>query len=275
MRVIPIITVSVAIAAASAGVAAGAAAQTSQSQGATRQFEGTIVAIDRADRAFRLRDTERGTVRITVTRSTSYERVAGFSALRVGMTRMEATVRRSGGRWVAVQVERSGGGGQHGGDDRGRGRGDDDSSGRGRGSDDSGSDDSRGRGSDDSGSDDSRSSVADRSGSDDPPGDDKGGLRVGSDDPPGDDKGGERSGSDDGPGDDHGGHGGGSDDDDDSGRGAARSRRRRRLIRSATGERGGACSPVRPASGQLSRRSRPPGAAPDGCARGGRARRPR
>jgi hypothetical protein len=33
------------------------------------------------------------------------------------MTRIEATVRRSHGRWVALEVERSGGGGEHGGGD--------------------------------------------------------------------------------------------------------------------------------------------------------------
>jgi hypothetical protein len=33
------------------------------------------------------------------------------------MTRIEALVRRANGRWVAVEVERSGGGGRHGGDD--------------------------------------------------------------------------------------------------------------------------------------------------------------
>jgi hypothetical protein len=33
------------------------------------------------------------------------------------MTNIEATVRRSDGRWVAREVERSGGGGEHGGDD--------------------------------------------------------------------------------------------------------------------------------------------------------------
>jgi hypothetical protein len=32
------------------------------------------------------------------------------------MTRVEATVKRSNGRWVALHVERSGGG-RHGGDD--------------------------------------------------------------------------------------------------------------------------------------------------------------
>jgi hypothetical protein len=46
-----------------------------------------------------------------------FERISGFSALRVGMTRVEATVKRSDGRWVAVHVERSGGGGRHGGAD--------------------------------------------------------------------------------------------------------------------------------------------------------------
>ena len=33
------------------------------------------------------------------------------------MTNIEAVVRRSNGRWVASEVERSGGGGEHGGDD--------------------------------------------------------------------------------------------------------------------------------------------------------------
>ena len=31
------------------------------------------------------------------------------------MRNIEATVRRSNGRWVAIKVERSGGGGNHGG----------------------------------------------------------------------------------------------------------------------------------------------------------------
>jgi hypothetical protein len=84
---------------------------------AAREFEGTVVSVDRADRSFRLRDTERGTVRIRVTRSTRFERIAGLSGLRAGMTNIESVVRRSNGRWVALEVERSGGGGEHGGDD--------------------------------------------------------------------------------------------------------------------------------------------------------------
>ena len=81
------------------------------------QFEGTVVSVDRDARTFRLHDFERGTVRIKVTRRTRYERIAGFGSLRKGMTAIEATVRRSNGRWIASEVERSGGGGRHGDDD--------------------------------------------------------------------------------------------------------------------------------------------------------------
>jgi hypothetical protein len=121
-----LVVAATAAAPAAAGVPAGSAA--------VREFEGTVVSVSRDDRSFRLRDSERGTVRIRVTRSTRFERIAGFSALRAGMRNIESTVRRSGGRWVATEVERSGGGGQHGG-----GNGDDDNSGDrhgGRGSDD-------------------------------------------------------------------------------------------------------------------------------------------
>jgi len=84
---------------------------------ATRQFEGAVVSVNRDARTFRLHDAERGTIRVKVTRSTTFQRINGFRGLRRGLTRVEATVRRSGGRWVATHVERSGGGGSHGGDD--------------------------------------------------------------------------------------------------------------------------------------------------------------
>ena len=77
------------------------------------QFEGTVASVNRDNRTFRLHDTERGTVRIKVTSRTRFERIAGFGSLRTGMTGIEATVRRSNGRWVASEVERSGGGGRH------------------------------------------------------------------------------------------------------------------------------------------------------------------
>jgi hypothetical protein len=84
---------------------------------AATEYEGRVVSINRDAKTFRLHDSERGTIRIKVTRNTSYERIAGFRGLRVGMRNIEAVVRRSNGRWVANHVERSGGGGEHGGRD--------------------------------------------------------------------------------------------------------------------------------------------------------------
>jgi Domain of unknown function (DUF5666) len=84
---------------------------------AATQYEGTVVSINKDRRTFRLQDTQRGTIRIKVTRNTVFQRISGFGALRVGMNRVEATVKRSNGRWLAIRVERSGGGGRHGADD--------------------------------------------------------------------------------------------------------------------------------------------------------------
>jgi hypothetical protein len=80
---------------------------------AATQYEGTVVQVNKDRRTFRLQDAQRGTIRIKVTRNTVFERISGFSALRVGMNRVEATVKRSDGRWLAIHVERSGGGGRH------------------------------------------------------------------------------------------------------------------------------------------------------------------
>jgi hypothetical protein len=82
-----------------------------------REFEGTVVSVNRDARTFRLKDVERGTVRIKVTRNTRFERIDGLSGLKVGAKNIEATVKRKDGVWVAIEVERSGGGGEHGGDD--------------------------------------------------------------------------------------------------------------------------------------------------------------
>jgi hypothetical protein len=84
------------------------------SASAATEYEGTVVQVNKDRRTFRLNDSQRGTIRIKVARNTVFERIAGFGGLRVGMNRVEATVRRSDGRWVALQVERSGGGGRHG-----------------------------------------------------------------------------------------------------------------------------------------------------------------
>jgi Domain of unknown function (DUF5666) len=83
-----------------------------------REFEGTVVSIDRDARTFRLRDTERGTKRIRVTRNTRFERIDGLAGLRVGQRNVEVKTRHRRNRaWLAIEVERSGGGGEHGGDD--------------------------------------------------------------------------------------------------------------------------------------------------------------
>ena len=75
---------SVALIAATA-LAVGAPAASAQ----TREYEGTVVSVDRDSRTFRLRDTERGTVRVRVTSRTRFERINGFSGLRAGQTNIE------------------------------------------------------------------------------------------------------------------------------------------------------------------------------------------
>ena len=112
----------------------------------TREYEGTIVSVDRSNRTFRIHDSERGTIRVRVTSRTRFERINGFSGLRAGQRNIETIVRRSNGRWVAIEVERSGGGGSHNGSDDDNSRSDD--RGRGRGSDDGPGDDHGGRGRD-------------------------------------------------------------------------------------------------------------------------------
>ena len=49
----------------------------------TREYEGTVVSVDRAGRTFRIHDSERGTIRVRVTSRTRFERVT-FSTLRAG-----------------------------------------------------------------------------------------------------------------------------------------------------------------------------------------------
>jgi len=99
-----------------AGLALVAIAVPARAGAATREYEGTVVSVNRDAKTFRLRDSERGTIRIKVNRSTRYERLSGFGGLSAGLKNIEATVRRANGRWVALEVERSGGGGDHGDD---------------------------------------------------------------------------------------------------------------------------------------------------------------
>jgi hypothetical protein len=122
MSIRKIAVVAASLAALGATSAAATAATPTKTtapaaQAAARHFEGTIVSVNRSAGTFRMRDTQRGTVTIKVTSRTRFQRVGGFSGLRAGMTRIEATVRRSNGGWVATFVEPSGGGGRHGGRD--------------------------------------------------------------------------------------------------------------------------------------------------------------
>jgi uncharacterized membrane protein YgcG len=134
MKVTKLAAITAAVAAvgsagaATTAVAAPAQAPAAQSTG-LREFEGRVLSVNRSARTFRLRDSERGTITVKVTRNTRFERISCLAGLRAGQTNIEVDVRRSNGRWVASEVERSGGGGSHGGDDNG---GDDNGGGRGR-----------------------------------------------------------------------------------------------------------------------------------------------
>ncbi len=81
---------------------------------AARQFEGSVVSVNRDNRTFKLDDAERGTVRIKVKRATDFQRVT-FRTLKAGQRGIEVIAHRADGRWIADSVERSGGGGEHGG----------------------------------------------------------------------------------------------------------------------------------------------------------------
>jgi len=97
MKRIGTITAVAAAVTAAALPATGAGATAAQTAAPLRQFEGTVASVNRDARTFRLRDVERGTVRIKVTSRTRFERLAGFSSLRRGLNRIEAKVRRRGG----------------------------------------------------------------------------------------------------------------------------------------------------------------------------------
>ncbi|MEY2532571.1 MAG: hypothetical protein QOF29_481 [bacterium] len=122
------------LAAAALTLVAGIAVVVPASAATVRQIEGRVTSIDRSAKSFRL-SGERGAFTVFVTSSTRFQRVS-FASLRVGSAKIEATVRRSNGRWVATKVERSGGSSSSSSSS-------DDSSGRGRGSDDTQPDDSR------------------------------------------------------------------------------------------------------------------------------------
>jgi hypothetical protein len=96
-------------------VAVLATSAVASAQAPLREYEGQVVSVNRDAKRFRLHDSERGTIRVHVNRNTRFERINGMAGLRVGMRRVEVKVRRIDGRWIASEVEKSGGGGEHGG----------------------------------------------------------------------------------------------------------------------------------------------------------------
>jgi hypothetical protein len=98
-------------------VMVGALVATAPAAASAAEFEGTVVSVNREKRTFRLDDSERGIKRIKVNRNTRFERIDGIRGLKAGMRNVEVVAKRRDGRWVAIEVERSGGGGDHGGND--------------------------------------------------------------------------------------------------------------------------------------------------------------
>lgn len=83
-------------------------------------FEGVVTAKNGAANTFTIRQDEgAGSVKIKVVRTTKFQRIGSFGAIKVGATDVEATARRSNGRWIATVVERSGKNGGGGGNDDG------------------------------------------------------------------------------------------------------------------------------------------------------------
>jgi hypothetical protein len=72
----------------------------------TSKLEGRVLSVNRTARTFRLRDSERGTATIVVTRSTKFDRIR-FSQVRPGK-QLEVRYRVANGRKVATKVEPGG-----------------------------------------------------------------------------------------------------------------------------------------------------------------------
>jgi hypothetical protein len=98
-----IATVTAALAGGAIAASAGASDPSAVST-ATRHVEGRVTTIDRPARTFTVRDAERGTLKVRVTTSTTFERVT-FSALRTGH-RVDVRAKRVAGAWNATKVER-------------------------------------------------------------------------------------------------------------------------------------------------------------------------
>jgi uncharacterized membrane protein YgcG len=91
---------------------------------AVRHIDGTVVSKNAQSKSFQL-STQSGTVRISVTSATVFDRLSGFGALHKGLE-VEVNAKQSSNGLVATKIEpRSSGGGNEsgGGDDNGGGHG--------------------------------------------------------------------------------------------------------------------------------------------------------
>jgi hypothetical protein len=132
------LTIAVATTALAAGGFAATGAGATQdaathTTAATRHAEGRVTAVNPSARTFTVRDTERGTLTVKVTRSTKFEGIT-FASLRTGK-RVDVRAKRVAGAWNATKVERGDDVGEahdraddRGGDDHG-GHGNDDGAG--------------------------------------------------------------------------------------------------------------------------------------------------
>jgi hypothetical protein len=93
---------------------------------AVRHIDGTVVSKNAKDRSFQL-STQRGNVRIRVTSTTVFNRLAGFGALHKGL-QIEVEAKQSSSGLVATKIEPRAGGGNEGGgtENGGHGGGHDD-----------------------------------------------------------------------------------------------------------------------------------------------------
>jgi len=92
-------------------------------QAAVRHIDGTVVSKNADDHSFRIRTQNGNRVRIKVTATTRFERLAGFGALHKGLA-VEVDAKSTSNGLVATQVQPRGGSGG-GGDDHGGGGADD------------------------------------------------------------------------------------------------------------------------------------------------------
>jgi hypothetical protein len=93
-------------------------------QAALRHIDGTVVSKNSADRSFRVTTQSGSQVRIKVSGTTAFERIAGFGALHKGM-KIQVEAQQTSSGLVAKKVEPQGGNGGGGGSGGGGGGADD------------------------------------------------------------------------------------------------------------------------------------------------------